>query len=84
MTGATNELTDFRGSFIPLPKTDKEKNQRRDPRPSIASLYKNKNDYLQKVNEAINVLMSEGFLLSVDKKYVVDKAESYWQWVMTN
>ncbi len=84
MVGDERELTDFRGSFIPLPKTEKERNDKRDPRPSIASLYKNKKDYLQKIERAANTLIGEGFLLPVDKKYVIDRAESYWKWVMTN
>ena len=84
MPGETHELTDFRGSFIRLPKTDKERNQTSDPRPSIASLYKNRGDYLKKVNAAAEQLIREGFLLPVDKKYVVRRAESYWKWVMAN
>ncbi|MDN5211634.1 alpha/beta hydrolase domain-containing protein [Fulvivirgaceae bacterium BMA12] len=84
MAGDSQELTDFRGSFIPLPKTEKERNQKGDPRPSIASLYKNKKDYLQKIERAANTLIQEGFLLPVDKKYVIDRAEGYWKWVMTN
>ena len=84
LPGETHELTDFRGSFIRLPKNDKEKTQTGDPRPSIASLYKSRNDYLKKTGEAADALISEGFLLPKDKKYVMEKAESYWKWVMAD
>ena len=84
LPGEAHELTDFRGSFMRLPKTEKEKKQTGDPRPSIASLYKNRNDYLKKVGEAAEQLINEGFLLPEDKKYVEEKAEGYWKWVMAN
>ena len=84
MPGETHELTDFRGSFIRLPKNDKEKTLTGDPRPSIASLYKTRRDYLKKVNAAAEHLIEEGFLLPVDKKYIMQRSESYWKWVMAN
>ncbi|MFQ5962362.1 MAG: alpha/beta hydrolase domain-containing protein, partial [Candidatus Methylomirabilales bacterium] len=47
---ATHELTDFMGTYIPLSKTEAERRDTRDPRPSIASLYNDKKDYLSSVD----------------------------------
>lgn len=76
-----NELVDFRGNFIPLPRTDEEKVQRGEPRPSSSSLYKSREDYLTKIREAAGSLVKERFLLLEDKAYIIKRAESYWDWI---
>ena len=80
--GGKNELIDFRGNFIPLPRTDEEKAQMDDPRPSILSLYQSRDDYLNKIREAAESLIEERFLLPEDKPYVHKRAESYWDWIV--
>ncbi|MDN5201982.1 alpha/beta hydrolase domain-containing protein [Fulvivirgaceae bacterium BMA10] len=79
--GGSNELTDFRGTFIPFPKTDQEKKQTGDIRPSLESLYKSGKDYLSKIREAGTVLTKEGFLLEEDQSYLLERAENYWNWI---
>ncbi|MFQ5677237.1 MAG: alpha/beta hydrolase domain-containing protein [bacterium] len=80
--GGKNELVDFRGTFIPFPRTEKEKQQTGDPRPSILSLYKSRKYYLTKVEEAAKELVQDGFLLDDDIGYVRKRAERYWNWIL--
>ncbi len=79
--GSPEELVDFRGNFIPLPKTAKGRNQDNDPRPAIEELYDSKGDYLKKVQKAADQLVEQGFLLKEDKDYVINRAEEYWNWI---
>lgn len=83
IAGEQNELNDFYGTFIPLPKNLEEKNVGlKDERPAIYSLYKNKEDYLKKVKKAANKIIKQGFLLKEDKTYVLKRAENYWDFIM--
>ena len=79
--GSPYELVDFRGTYMPLPLTQKEKKKSGDPRPSIESLYRNKQDYLKQVRQAADNLVDEGFLLEKDVSYVEQRAVGYWEWV---
>ena len=79
--GGANELTDFYGTFIPLPRTDAERTQTGDPRPSIESMYASRNDYLARVRDEARVLVAEGFLLPEDQPYALERAARYWDWI---
>lgn len=83
-TGGSRELTDFKGTFIPFPKTETEKSLGNDPRPSIGSLYSSKAEYLKKVSTAVDALIDERFVLSMDKPYLLGKAAAYWEWIHEN
>ncbi len=80
-SAATHELTDFLGTFIPLPRTEAEKRRWRDPRPSLDALYTSKQEYLQKVRQAALALVEEGFLLAEDVDYVVQRSSRVWDWI---
>ncbi len=84
LPGESEELSDFRGSFFPFPKTDKIKSQTQDPRPSIKSLYKDREDFLSKVELATAMLIRRGFLLPEDVGYIMERAAKRWNWVMKN
>ncbi len=79
--GATDELTDFLGTYIPLPKTEAERREASDPRPSIASLYADKKDYLTSVERAARSLVEQRFLLDEDVPRVVARAAQHWDWI---
>jgi hypothetical protein len=79
--GGSHELIDFRGTYIPFPKTELEKNITRDPRPSIESLFHSKEDYLKKISKATDAMIDQGFVLPRDKTYLIDKAKQYWEWI---
>lgn len=81
--GGQNELTDFRGTWVPLPKTVQERKQRQDPRPAIETLYASRDAFLQRVRAAAAELVQEGFLLQEDVDYVVARSERYWNWLFS-
>ena len=84
MDGGSFELTNFRGTFIPLAQTEEQRFANEDPRPSMSILYKNKQQYLEKIQEAANQLVYDGFLLSRDQPFVTKRAESYWEVLFQN
>jgi hypothetical protein len=82
--GPENELTDFYGSYSPLPRTEAERTQRRDPRPSLETLYRDKRDFLARVWDVTQVLIDEGFLLPDDRSRVIGRAAEHWDWIFSN
>jgi hypothetical protein len=80
--GATEELTNFRGTFIPLSRTEEERVALGDPRPSVEALYADKDAYLGRVRAATIELVGEGFLLPDDAGAAVELAEARWDWLM--
>lgn len=83
MAGDTRELSDFRGMYIPFARTEQERIVHNDPRPSINSLYPNKETYEAKVQEAITELVQEGFLLEKDREFVQQQAMKHWEYTDT-
>lgn len=79
--GGPDELTDFLGTFIPLPRTEAERTRTGDPRPSIASLYRDRADYLRRIGQAMDSLVQAGFLLPDDRDHVRKRAMQYWEWI---
>jgi hypothetical protein len=79
-----DELTDFYGSVMPLPRTPAEKRRTNDPRPAVTTLYDSRQGYLDRVAEAADTLINRGFLLSADRDRVLDRARRLWDWVMAD
>lgn len=82
--GGRHELSDFRGTFIPLAKTESERALRQDPRPSLESLYQSKAGYLERVRLAALEMMEEGFLLEDDLDHVITRSQTYWNWIVAD
>jgi hypothetical protein len=80
--GAQDELTNFRGTFIPLSRTEEERASRGDPRPSLEVLYPDKELYLERVRAATRDLYMEGFMLFSDGAAAVELAGARWDWIM--
>ena len=80
--GGMDELTDFFGTYIPLPKTEEGRSKTGDARPSIESLYTDKKDYLHKVKRSADLLVEQGFLTKEDVPNVTAQAERHWDWVL--
>jgi hypothetical protein len=64
--GATGELLMLKGSYIPFARTKAEREKSGDPRLSLEERYKHADDYLQKLQAAIDELVNVGHLLSED------------------
>ena len=80
---ARHELVDFLGTLVPFPLTEQERRQRRDPRPSIASLYADRASYLKRVKQTTSDLVGQGFLLTEDIPRVMRRAGAMWDWLQT-
>lgn len=80
-TANRHELNNFRGLFIPLTKTEVERSEKEDPRPSLAGLYPDETDYLVKAGRAINELITAGFVLERDRGFLKTRAQTYWNWM---
>jgi hypothetical protein len=80
--GGQDELTDFLGTFIPLPVDDAARAASGDPRPSIEALYpRGRVEYLDRVRQAAKGLVDEGFMLPEDLSDALDRAQALWSWV---
>jgi hypothetical protein len=80
--GPQDELTDFLGTFIPLSRTEEDRVERSDPRPSIEALYASRDVFLEHVRAATRSLVREGFLLPEDAPRAVDAAAARWLWIL--
>jgi hypothetical protein len=76
------ELTDFLGTYIPLPRTEAERQRWGDSRPSIESRYADKRAYVETATRAAEALAAAGLLLREDVPRVVERAAEHWDWIM--
>lgn len=76
--GAPQAIQSMVGSFIPFPKTKGERESVHDPRPSIEERYRNREDYLNKVESSAKSLAAGRLLLEKDIPRVKEKASARW------
>jgi len=76
--GGADRLVSFRGTFIPLPKTDAERAATGDPRPSITALYGDKAAFLRRVDDAISSLIGRRLMLPADSAAAKDRMTDIW------
>jgi len=69
------------GSYVPFAPTRAERESRGDPRLSIEERYKGRDDYLQRIRAAANVLVKDRFLLAEDVEDVIERAARHWDHV---
>jgi deazaflavin-dependent oxidoreductase (nitroreductase family) len=67
-------LYEFAGSFAPLCATEREREQRGDPRPSLAARYRDRDDYAARVRAAARELVHARLLLAQDVELAVEGA----------
>ena len=79
LPGPRDELADFRGTTIPLPRDAAEKTRTGDPRPAISSLYASREAYLVEVEASARQSVAEGFLLAEDLARILDAAGRRWE-----
>jgi hypothetical protein len=78
MPSATDRLASFRGTFIPLPKTEAERRALGDSRPSIEALYGNRTQFLRQVDQGISSLITRRFLLPEDSAAARSRMADVW------
>jgi len=80
--GAPDELYSMVGSWIRFPVNRTERENTKDPRPSIEERYTNKRDYLEKVTAAAQKLVQSGYLLDQDVAKVRERAAKEWDYAL--
>jgi hypothetical protein len=73
--GNAGELCYLDGMVMPFAPTAFSRETTKDPRPSLAERYKDKEEYLSKVREAAKQLQARGFMLEEDIERVVARAD---------
>jgi len=77
-SGAAGELCYLDGMALPFARTASEREARKDPRPSLAERYQDRNAYLSKVRSAALDLQRRGYLLEEDIAKIVERAGRAW------
>jgi len=80
--GAPDELFSMAGSWLPFPRTKVERQNNRDPRPSIEERYPSREDYLKRISAAARDLTQRGYLLEQDLPQILERAGRQWDYVM--
>jgi hypothetical protein len=80
--GGTHLVVSLLGSYIPLPRSAREREARRDPRASIEERYRGQDAYLTRVKEAANALVRERYLLAEDVESILRRATDHWARLM--
>lgn len=81
--GGPDRLYPLLGSYIPFATTKAAREERGDPRPSIAERYATRDAYLAKIREAARTLVKDGFLLEEDVSRAVARAAAHWDLIVT-
>ena len=79
--GAPGDLMSMMGSIFPLARTAAERERAKDPRPSIAERYGDREGYLARVRREAEGMVSERSLLAEDIEAVVDRAAALWAYI---
>ena len=77
-SAGNDRLVSFRGTFIPLPRTEADRRSSGDSRPSIESLYRNRSTFVAAVDSAIANLVRERFLLPEDASVARGRMNDVW------
>ena len=78
-----SELRNFLGTYVPLPRTEAERQRWGDGRVSIDRRYADKRAYLAAAARAADSLAAAGLLLPEDVQAVVERAGQHWDWIMS-
>jgi hypothetical protein len=79
--GGTAEIYNLLGSYVPFAMTRAERDARKDPRPSIAERYRDRDDYLSKLRAAAQELVKGRYLLPEDVENVVKRGQAQWEFL---
>jgi hypothetical protein len=80
--GSPDQLASEIGSYLPLPKTQADRERTKDGRKSIAERYASKEDYLGRISLAALALVDDRFLLPDDVADVVRRASTHYEWAV--
>ncbi len=81
-TGFSTATARWDGSFIPFARTEAERRDLGDPRPSLAARYRDRGDYEQKLGAAAAHTAAAGFLRSEEIGSVVREGGAFYDRIM--
>lgn len=81
-SGPPTVVSSMQGSCIPFARTRADRERLKDPRPSVAERYANREQYLERVNRAAQELANRGYLLKADIAGIVEQAATRWDYVL--
>jgi hypothetical protein len=76
---ATDRLVSFRGTFVPLPKTEAERRASGDSRPSVEMLYGDRAKFLKRVDDGLSSLIARRLLLADDSTAARNRMADAWE-----
>jgi hypothetical protein len=76
--GAPEQRVSFEGSYIPFAKTAEDRKQSSDPRKSIVERYPTREEYLARYQGAVDVMVSERWILKEDRNAMLDRGKLEW------
>jgi hypothetical protein len=76
--GAPDELVSLLGSTIFFPATRADRSARGDPRRSIDERYPSREAYLERVQDAADALVKDGYVLVDDEPKILQRASDQW------
>ena len=80
--GAPDEMYSMKGSYFPFPRSKSEREQRGDPRLSVAERYSGREEYLQRVGDSARSLIKKEYLLERDLPAILQLSRHEWDYVM--
>ena len=80
--GAPERIVPLLGSYVPLPRTQAEREAQRDPRRAIAERYPSRDAYLSQISQSAAALVKDRFLLEEDTIPVNRRAADHWDLLM--
>ncbi len=78
--GNPSTLYALLGSYVPFARTKAERDARHDPRLSVEERYRDRDDYLQRIQASAATLVKERLLLQEDVDDVVQRATQHWEY----
>ena len=81
LPSGTDRLVSFTGTFIPLPRNERERAAGGDARPSVERLYRSRGAFLARVDAAAEALVRERFLLRDDVPAARQRMADTWDWI---
>ncbi len=78
-TGASQEMAEYRGAFLPFQCSTAGRRATEDPRPSLEERYGNRAEYLRRFQVAAEQSRAAGALLAADLPALNRHAESLWR-----
>jgi hypothetical protein len=73
-TGGGGQLLDMMGTSVPFAATERERQERGDPRPSLAERYRDRDDCLARARAAAQALADAGYIVPEDVELAAELA----------